>query len=275
MSENRDSEHIVLEIPWDRCGTLVQRDNRFMATVSMEPEKTEEKSHVHDPGRLRELLYPGNHVLLRKARSPGRKTSWDIIAAWSENGGGHWVLVHSGYHREIGERVIKDGHISPFKGVRRVESEVKVGKSRLDHRLFIGDADVENGNDEVVFVEIKGCTLAVDSVALFPDAPTTRGTRHMEDLAEIARNGTRAALVVLIFHPHVKCFAPNEKTDARFATAFYNAIDAGVEVHPLVFEYVATGMSPRLCEKTKERKRGTGRVVFRKNVGVYRGAEKF
>lgn len=222
----------VMEIPWDAKGTFRSRPNRFLGIVDItspkKDQKKKEKVHVHDPGRLKELLYSKNKVLLRKASNPNRKTKWDIIAARYDN---QWVLVHSGFHREIAEWVICNKKVSPFKNFKDIKPEAKFGKSRLDFQLT-------KKNGRKIWVEVKGCTLAVDGVALFPDAPTLRGTRHVRHLIEAKEKGEEAAIVILVFRQDTKCFAPHAETDLDFAKTFYTALEVGVEVHPLKFSYI-------------------------------------
>ena len=86
-------------------------------------------------------------------------------------------------------------------------------------------------------VEVKGCTLTVDGVALFPDAPTERGTRHLETLMQQGREGMRTAVIILIFRKDSTCFRPNVATDPKFAETFGRAMKAGIEIHPLVLSY--------------------------------------
>jgi len=215
----------VLKLPHDAEGKLIARPNRFLALVDINSRK--EKVHVHDPGRLEELLYPGNGVLVRKASSPNRKTGWDLLAA---RFGKMWIFVNSAHHSSIAEAVLRNDDISPFRGVRTLRPEVRFGSSRLDFFLQLRD------NSEV-WVEVKGCTLTQHGKALFPDAPTKRGARHMRELTTIAREGSRAAALILVFRQDSQCFAPNRETDPEFASAFWLALEAGVEVHPLLFSY--------------------------------------
>jgi len=218
----------VMELNGDFEGIFRSRPNRFLSIVDIiKPVKMKgEMVHVHDPGRLKELLYPGNRVLLKKASGKKRKTKWDVIAARFEN---EWILVHSGYHRVISEWMLR-GEFCPIGRLKDIRAEVTVGHSRLD--FVCKDAD-----DTVIGVEVKGCTLAVDGVALFPDAPTERGRKHLETLMDMIATGKRAALLVLIFRPDARCFSPNELTDPRFAETFGRATEKGVEVYPLVFRY--------------------------------------
>ena len=96
---------------------------------------------------------------------------------------------------------------------------------------------MEKDDGKKIWVEVKGCTLAVDGVALFPDAPTKRGTRHLCHLMEAKEGGAESAILILVFRPDARCFAPNSETDPEFSKTFFSAIDAGVEVYPILFQY--------------------------------------
>jgi sugar fermentation stimulation protein A len=221
----------LLDIPTDAEGKFKDRPNRFLTIVDIiRPVRSKAASvkiHVHDPGRLNELLFPGNRLKLRAASSKTRKTSWDTIAAMHE---GKWILIHSGFHREITEKLLKNSRTNPFGRLKSVQAEKKFGNSRLDFLLI-------NDNDEEIWVEVKGCTLAVSGTALFPDAPTIRGTKHLESLIKICKQGMRAAVIILVFRDDAKCFSPNEETDPLFSETFRKAVKAGVEVHPILLKY--------------------------------------
>ncbi len=220
----------LLEVPIDAEGVLLERPNRFLALVDIDTDGgalPSERVHVHDPGRLHELLYPGNRLLVRRVRSDKRSTAWDLIAARYVD---EWILVHSGLHRALAERIIGDTDLSPFGPVTEVRPEVTVGRHRLDFRLIRPDGSV-------LWLEVKGCTLAEDGVALFPDAPTVRGRKHLETLMGLADRGDAAAVMVLVFRPDARSFAPKADTDPAFAETFYRALDAGVQVVPIVLGY--------------------------------------
>ncbi len=214
----------VMDIPIDAEGTFVERKNRFLGIVDIHGEDS--KVHVRDPGRLEELLYPGNRVLLAKASRPNRKTSWDLIAARYED---EWVLVNSGFHPQIARWVLENEKIDPFGITDGWQGEKKLGDSRID---FFNDTEVCE-----LWVEVKGCTLAMGGRALFPDAPTTRGTRHVRELINAVEEGHRAGLLILVFRSSAECFSPYEERDPDFAAAFREAVDAGVEVRPIRFSY--------------------------------------
>jgi sugar fermentation stimulation protein A len=221
----------LLYIPTDAEGKFIDRPNRFLSIVDIiQPAKSKAASvkvHVHDPGRLNELLFSGNYLMLKAASSKTRKTGWDAIAAMHD---GKWILIHSGFHREITERLLNNSRTNPFGRLKSVQAEKKFGNSRLDFLLI-------NEKDEEIWVEVKGCTLAVSGTALFPDAPTTRGTKHLESLIKICKQGKRAAVIILVFRDDAECFAPNKGTDPLFSKTFRKAEKAGVEVHPVLLKY--------------------------------------
>ncbi len=218
----------LMKIPWDCEGILKARPNRFLAIIDIEQDGKilkEQKVHVRDPGRLKELLYPGNKVLVRHRTGENRKTKWEIIAAWDNN----WVLINSGYHREISEAILNNPKISPFGKLDGLRAEVTVGHSRLDFML-------EKDNTQIA-LEIKGCTLELDNVALFPDAPTERGARHVQTLIDIVTKGQKAAMMILVLRPDAKYFRPNHSTDPKVAEIFWKARNAGVQIYPVKLSY--------------------------------------
>ena len=226
----------LLEIPYDGLGIIQSRPNRFMGIVDLIDLNTDQvienavKAHVHDPGRLKEILYPGNRVLLKKPdpnRSSSRKTRWDIIAGRVNE---QWVLINSSYHRSMMEAIFNNEKLTPFGRLKDIRPEVKFGKSRLDFLLT-------DSNGREIYVEVKGCTLTEDGIALFPDAPTDRGRRHLEELTSAIQQGYDAAVVVLVFREDSSCFLPNAETDPKFAATFEKAMGSGVKIFPIVLNY--------------------------------------
>jgi len=218
----------VFKVETDAKGIFLERINRFVGLVNItSPRKIGEvKVHIHDSGRLGELLFHGNEVLLKRAvSSQKRKTEWDLIASKFEN---QWVLTNSGLHRRIAESIFKKG--IPFGPLAEMKPEVKINESRLDFLL-------KTQNEESIWVETKGCTLTENGVALFPDAPTSRGRKHVEELITLAREGKRTAIVFLVMRKDSRCFMPNTRTDPEFGRVFFEAVREGVEVYPLLFEF--------------------------------------
>lgn len=216
----------VKDIRWDAKGIFLERPNRFVGIVEItEPEgEGTQRIHIHDPGRLNEILFPGNTVYLKKEDAPWRKTKWDLIAGEVN---GKLVFTNSRYHREISLWAITSLKI--FGDVDEIIPEFKYKRSRIDFLLR------KDGKE--ILVETKGCTLAKENVALFPDAPTKRGQRHIEELIEARREGKEAALLILVFREDARCFSPNFETDPEFSKTFIEAIKNDVMVYPLVFSY--------------------------------------
>lgn len=219
----------LLKIEHDATALFRQRPNRFLGVVDIIGPKPEQDVdvHIHDPGRLNDILLPGARLLLRSAKNPARKTKWDLIAGFCND---HWVLVHSGYHRAITEVILNNDQISPFGVVKKIAAEVTYRHSRLDFLLTQFD-------DSKIWIEVKGCTLAENGVASFPDAPTTRGRKHLETLIELRESGERAAVIFLVFRQDANIFAPNADIDPLFTKSFHKAVNAGVEIYPLQFSF--------------------------------------
>lgn len=202
-------------------GEFKNRPNRYLADVVI--KGMEERVHVHDPGRLKELLYPGNQCLVKYAKSDTRKTDWDMIAAAKNE---EYVLVHSGYHRYIAEAILRNDALNPFGRFENIKPEAKYGHSRIDFYA------TEMDSAQKIWVEVKGCSLSVDGLAQFPDAPTLRGVRHLEELIQIVESGDRAGVLLLILS-EASLFEPKRDTDPKFYETFYRAKRLGVEMMPV------------------------------------------
>ncbi len=207
----------------------MRRVNRFLGEVEFSGNPALEFVHVHDPGRLEELLYPGNEVLIRPASTrKHRKTRFDLIAAKFEP---YWVLIHSAYHRYISEWVIRQPDLLPFTDILSIRPEVTLGDSRID---FV----IDRREQRPVAVEVKGCSLARAGTALFPDAPTQRGTRHVANLLRLTQSGSMdACIMILVFRPDATRFTANRETDPDFADTLDQALKAGIPVQPVVFGF--------------------------------------
>ena len=216
----------LTELKADAEGVFLERINKFLGIAELSyPHEGRHHVHIHDPGRLDDILEAGRRILLKRGRGERRKTKWDIIAGWN----GYWILIHSGYHRIISEEILGNEKASPFGKADGIIAEKKYGESRLDFVV------TKNGRE--IWVEVKGCTLEKGGKALFPDAPTERGRKHLETLVELRNKGYGASVIFLIFRREAKCFLPNRSVDTRFADAFYNAMDAGVDIHALRIIY--------------------------------------
>ena len=198
--------------------TFISRPNRFIAKVDIGGEI--QTVHVKNTGRCAELLQPGNTVYLEKSDNPARKTAYDLVAVEKQiPGGTRMVNMDSMAPNKMAGEYIASGALGKIENLR---SEVSVGDSRYD---FAG----EQGGKRVI-IEVKGCTLEEDGVAKFPDAPTVRGVRHVRGLIELAKNGCRCIVLIVIQMKGVCLFKPNWKTHAEFGKELADARAAGVEV---------------------------------------------
>lgn len=203
-----------------REAIFLARPNRFLAEVEVRGRR--EFAHVPDPGRLTELLQPGVRVRLLPAAGIGRRTAWTMIGVECPSG---WVNIDSRLPNLLFAEALGEGGPEGFEGTRKWQAEFRYGSSVLDFYL-----EPEGQTEPPCLVEVKGCTLVVDGLALFPDAPTARGARHVEELIRAKREGFRACLVMAVKYPAARLFRPNRETDPRFASALREAGAAGVEI---------------------------------------------
>lgn len=199
-------------------GTFLSRPNRFIAIVII--NGTEETVHVRNTGRCRELLLPGAKVILEDcSHIKNRKTRYSLIAVWKGN-----ILVNM--DSQIPNQVVFDGlqnnKIDKLEELTTIRKEVTFGKSRYD--LYF-ETDEQKG-----FIEVKGVTLENDGIAMFPDAPTTRGAKHANEMIEAIHQGYRGIIFFLIQMKGPTEFRLNWKMDPVFSEAIILANDSGVEI---------------------------------------------
>lgn len=200
-------------------GRFISRPNRFIATVVLDksPDKIEEV-HVKNTGRCKELLLPGCEVYLEKSDNPGRKTRYDLVTVRKDTG----VLfnIDSQAPNKIVYEWLKTKNLSYIK------PEFTYGNSRLD--FYFEKAG--QGTLEKHLMEVKGCTLEIDGIGYFPDAPTERGVKHIRELIRASREGFKCSLVFVVQMEKVREVKPNEKTHPEFKTALEDAKAAGVDI---------------------------------------------
>lgn len=192
-------------------GEFLARPNRFIARVRTEGGIA--VCHVKNTGRCAELLIPGARVTLAEAPAPGRKTHFDLVAV--EKGP---LLINM--DSQAPNRAAREALPRLFPGLTRVRPETVHGDSRLDFYVEAGKRKI--------FVEVKGVTLERQGVALFPDAPTLRGVKHLAELEKCVAEGMEAALLLVIQMKGTAYFTPNRETHPAFADALLQARDAGV-----------------------------------------------
>ncbi|MFP3255467.1 MAG: DNA/RNA nuclease SfsA [Thermoplasmata archaeon] len=187
-----------------------KRLNRFVV-------ETEEGKicHLHDPGRLNELLIPGYPVYAIKKNTG---LNCEIIYVKIED---ELVLINSKYHNKIAENLILGGFLG--KNFKIKKREVPYMGKRLDFLLNLEGIDY--------YLEVKGCTLVEGKIAKFPDAPTSRGREHVEDLIKIKEGGLGAGILFLVFRD-ANYFMPNYSADPKFSEILKMAFKKGVEIFP-------------------------------------------
>ena len=200
--------------------TFLSRPNRFIARVLV--NGAEETVHVKNTGRCRELLVSGCTVYLARSDKAGRKTKYDLVAVEKERQGRAPLRINmdsQAPNDAAGEWLPTSGLFSDGAVIRR---EVKFGDSRFDFY-------VEDGRRKA-FVEVKGVTLEENGVALFPDAPTERGVKHLRELCRAVEAGYEAYLLLVIQMKDIRLFRPNAATHPAFADSLRAAAEQGVQV---------------------------------------------
>lgn len=221
-----------LRLPRLLKGELIERPNRFLGIVQLESgEKI--RSFVADPGRLTELLYPGVEVYVTHISKEGRKTEYDLCLVRNKH---NLISVDSRVPNKLMKVALTTKKLQPFEEYESIHTEPAIKKGRLDF-LLTGE------NLSPCYLEVKSCTLVINKTAMFPDAPTIRGSRHLGELIELKKEGFRSCIVFIIQHPDAKFFVPNDKTDPLFAKEFYRALNSGVEVYPYNCKITSEGIS--------------------------------
>ena len=194
---------------------FLARPNRFVAQVLLDGETV--TVHVKNTGRCRELLVPGARVWLTRSPNPHRKTAYDLIAVEK---GARLINMDAQAPNQVFREWAEAGGFLP--GLTLLKAEQTHGDSRFD---FYWEAGARKG-----FVEVKGVTLEEDGVVRFPDAPTLRGVKHLEELVRARQAGYEAAVCFVIQMENVIRFQPNDRTHPAFGQALRAAAAAGVEV---------------------------------------------
>ncbi|MDE6925203.1 MAG: DNA/RNA nuclease SfsA, partial [Acetatifactor sp.] len=196
-------------------GRFVERPNRFIARV--ETEDGIETVHVKNTGRCKELLTKGARVYLEKCDKPGRSTAYDLVAV--EKGKRLINMDSQAPNRAVGEWLL-EGKL--FPDLVFVRPETVYGNSRFDFYM--------ETPSEKVFMEVKGVTLEENGVVRFPDAPSDRAVKHVEELIQARKAGYRVFVLFVIQMEDVRYFTPNYDTHREFADALRRAAEAGVEI---------------------------------------------
>ena len=212
-------ERIVVRFPSPLIrGILIRRYQRFLAEVRLDDGRLI-TAHCPNSGSMKGCNVPGGEVLLSPADNPKRKTryTWELIHLPCT-----WVGINTlTANRLLAERVNGKGipELGPFEKLVR---EVKLGQSRIDFCLYSGD--------RALFVEVKNVTLVENGTAYFPDAPTARGRKHLQELVDATRRGHKSAMFYVVQREDAKRFSPAAHIDPAYAQSLRLAYAAGVDI---------------------------------------------
>lgn len=193
-------------------GEFIERPNRFIAKVKIEDEI--HTVHVKNTGRCRELLLPNATVYLEESDNPNRKTKYDLIGVKKEGLG--LVNIDSGAPNKVAYEWLKS------QGYDYIKPEFTYGNSRIDFYMEKGE--------EKFLMEVKGCTLEIDGIGYFPDAPTERGLKHINELIKAKEQGYNSIIAFVIQMEGIEEVRGNRTTHPQFADALQNARANGVEI---------------------------------------------
>lgn len=198
---------------------FIKRPNRFIAYCEIDNEVV--IAHVRNTGRCRELLLPGAKVYLEVSDNPMRKTGYSLI---SVEKGSRLVNIDSTAPNKVLREALENGQLilPDFGAHTLIKSEKQFYDSRFDFYL--------ESEENKAFVEVKGVTLEEEGIALFPDAPTERGVKHMRELIKSISEGYKAYIIFIVQMKNIKSFSPNIKTHAEFGKVLREAFDSGVNV---------------------------------------------
>lgn len=206
-----------MKYPSVKTAKFIRRPNRFIAHVIADDH--EEIVHVKNTGRCREILQEGTVVLLEETKNPKRKTRYSIIAAYK---GDVLINIDSLVPNMVVYQGIKEGKIEEIHDVTKLSKEMVYGNSRFD--LYF------EANEQRGFIEVKGVTLETEGIAMFPDAPTQRGCKHVYEMIKAVEEGYAGFIFFLIQMKGVKYFTPFELRDPEFAKALKLAREKGVKI---------------------------------------------
>lgn len=210
-------------------GALQRRVKRFIIEFSLDGR--DYRAHTNNSGSMLGLARPGTPILVSPAPGPGRKLAWtlELVGLPGSRAGhagtGSWVGVNTLTPNRLLRAAFAARRLPWAAGYTHFQPEARRGHSRLD-ALLTGPGLPP------LWVECKNVTMVEDGVAVFPDAVTERGRKHLREMTDIAASGERAAFFYCVQRPDALCFGPADYIDSLYADLFYQGLDAGVEAHP-------------------------------------------
>ena len=211
---------------------FIERPNRFITIIEIGGEK--HKSHLPDPGRLKELLIPGASLLVRPApENKERSTAFTTIMV---NLKGQWISLVSTLPNQFVKYSFQKNRIPIFQKYKLVRPEVTIRNHRFDFLL-------NNKSGKNFFLEVKSVTFVEDGIAKFPDAVTTRGMNHAKTLTDLVKEGEFAGILFVCQRPDATLFEPMWDRDPMFSNALFNAYKMGVKVWCITLNVSQTEIS--------------------------------
>ena len=197
-------------------GTLIRRYQRFLADILLSGETV--TAHCPNSGSMKGCAVPGSPVVLSLSDRPGRKYpyTWELIQVK-----GSWIGINTGITPALVREGIASGVVLELQGYSTIQPEVRRGENRLDLLL--------TGKPGNCWVEVKNVTMAENEQALFPDAVTVRGQKHLTELMDVVRNGERGVIFFVVQRGDCRSMAPAIHIDPRYSMLLREAVDCGVE----------------------------------------------
>lgn len=223
-----------IRVPLTATGPLVEatfasRTNQFLVEAQLHGRLV--RAHMADRGRLTDLLVPNARLLLAPRDEIGRKTAYQVVGVYV---GDELVSLDTHLPNQLVATALSSGVLPQFARYTRVQREVTVGEHRFDFRLGEGLNSC--------YIEVKSVGLVQQRIARFPDAPTERGRRQVEQLSSMARNGLRCALVFIVQRHHARGLVPNDAVDPAFGRALRFGLANGVEAYAYLCPLTPAGL---------------------------------
>jgi sugar fermentation stimulation protein A len=212
-------------------GRLIKRYKRFLADVILD-DGTQVTAHCTNSGSMKSCLEDDAEVYLTPVNDPKRKTkfTWEMIHI-----NGDWIGINTNHPNKIVYDAIVNGEVEKLNGYTEVKREVKFEDSRFDV--------MARNDDHICFVEVKNVTMKEGEYALFPDAKTERGRKHLETLIKVKQQGMRAVMFYVIQRQDVSKFGPAKEIDPAYAESLHKAVDAGVEIIAMMAKVTPEGIT--------------------------------
>lgn len=209
-------------------GTLIRRYKRFLSDIRLD-DGTIVVAHCTNSGSMKTCIEEGAEVYLSPAKDPKRKTkyTWEMIKINNQ-----WVGINTMHPNLIAFEAIKSGQIPQLAGYKHIQREVKTGNSRIDI--------MAQNESETCFIEVKNVTMKDGIYARFPDAVTSRGKKHLEELIQLKTEGIRAVMLYIIQRCDVSVFAPANSIDPEYTNTLIKAHQCGVEIIPIQVKVTPT-----------------------------------